>query len=99
MMPYRPLGIADVVSMAEAGVNPAHESHWYWCRRHRQPVMAGEPCTDLEWPEAPSGYLHARMKDCIRIGPFMSEREALRLTTLGAPYGKTVKHLGMEIER
>lgn len=83
----RPLGIADLYR--ERPIAPYPTDHWYWCRQHERAEHVSEPTTRA----------YAGWKECTRIGPFMSEREALRLTTLGAPYGKTVKHLGMEVEQ
>lgn len=89
-----PLGIADVMRMAEMGVNPLDEDHWCWCRRHEE----------AEHVSTPTKREQDRTISCIRIGPFMSEREANRLgeiqVTLSPVSGhyRTRKALGMEVE-
>lgn len=84
-----PLGIADISAL--------DDHTWFWCRRHKQSVKVEEPCTaqDQVTYEFP-------LEDCIRIGPFMSEREANRLrgsrwdTRLGM---QVIESLGMEVEQ
>lgn len=90
-MSTRPLGIAD---LNRAYVQVKYQDlpdHWYWCRRHERAEHAGDKPTDRVIGESD-------WSDCIRIGPFMSEKEANRC-------GGTTRHfkflqpLGMEIEK
>lgn len=91
-MTDRPLGIADIAVLQISTVERPLNDHWYWCRRHEKAENVSEPTMH---------YGIANPIHCIRIGPFMSEREANRL---GANYDlpeaqpRRVPPLGMEVE-
>jgi hypothetical protein len=88
---------------------------WFWCRCHTQTVLSGSYCTCTclrganDWHNMPPGSVfhdqscpqHPHNRDCIRVGPFMSEREANRLSDhveFRDHLGRWLGPLGMEIE-
>lgn len=80
-----------VLGLADLGAS-AYDEYWLWCRRHKQSVKSGFRCNDGGWPTH-----WFPLDGCIRIGPFMSEREANRLTG-NQPAGYGAWALGMEVE-
>lgn len=92
----RPLGVADLLKADRDSDISLMQSHWYWCRRHEraehvsQAPHHSEGATDSGTHSTP----------CIRVGPFMSEREANRLHGHSED-GRVIwdKPLGMEVER
>lgn len=85
----KPLGIADVFRARPVAPYPG--DHWYWCRRHEKAERSTEPVN------ADPSRQHSW---CIRIGPFMTEREAnrLRVGEEGDEVLAEYRPLGMEIE-
>jgi hypothetical protein len=77
-MSDRPLGIADVFDLMQ-NFSPPYQEHWYWCRETDD--RTGKPHgavrsdqSDRVGPYLPVGQLgHV----CIRVGPYMSEDEAM----------------------
>lgn len=111
-MTARPLGIYDickaVIDILEVDgpdVPDVTGDHWYWCRFHERAERASTPVT----PPIRPGEAGYRFSDksglgntCVRVGPFMSKREAERLnvgfrrTESGAAVRKPA--LGMAVE-
>lgn len=99
-MADRPLGISDLheaVRLRYTPYGPDISETWYWCRVH-SPEKGPERIRD-GGGYYPTGQLPG--DDCIRVGPFMSEREANRLSDDGTgAMGYTHDNpLGMEVER
>lgn len=90
----RPLGIADLgVPSTLMNMPLAAGDHWYWCRRHERAEHVNQPVHSW-YDEA-----EQRHKSCIRIGPFMSEREANILAGDRSEVNRrTIEPLGMEVE-
>ena len=93
-MSDRPLGIADVIEHALHNATDLPEGTWYWCRVHTQSAEAGVPCKaskskpsykrDDFWDAADhmvgtTWEMEYPLEDCVRVGPFGSERVANRL--------------------
>lgn len=101
-----PLGVANLKWDGKYLSRPVLPEHWYWCRRHEQAHKVGENCREqLGGPGG--GSIAWRMPfndDCIDVGPFMSEDEALRLDRMHGIWldgsGRTIRGpLGVTIER
>lgn len=94
--------MGDVVGILPSAMyrmadHPSYTGTWYWCRHHvrAEPaqqsvneVCPGSPCQEQIWQGTHTHVV------CVRVGPFMSEREANRLADdeLAAP-------LTMEVEQ
>lgn len=84
MTPSQPIGVSDL-RRHDGCLAECEPGIWFWCRQHERAEHVSEPTTRA----------YAGWKECIRIGPFMSEREALRLSVV-TRYPQTA--LGVEIE-
>lgn len=92
----RPLGIADLLHPGEAalfseGITRPGSDSWYWCRQHKRAEHVSVPPA---WPNN-----NGLVVDCVRIGPFMSEREANRLGFAATGTNDLRRPLGMEVEQ
>jgi hypothetical protein len=88
----RPIGIADLILQPLAGA-PTPD-HWYWCRIHEKAEHVSDPVIRKH---VPFGDKTRVTVACIRIGPFMSDTEAQRLSR-GGTEGRPIDPLGMDVE-
>jgi hypothetical protein len=87
----RLFGLAEIQNVLPAA---RPDDYWTWCRAHEQPVKAGVKCKCLGDCPLERGE-HAPDTPCVRIGPFMSDREANRL----GEHPRYYQHpLGMEVQ-
>lgn len=68
------------------------EDYWTWCRRHQKAEHVSERTTAIHSTDGVAAHTEV----CVRIGPFMSAREANRLGEIG--YIGSRPPLGMEVE-
>jgi hypothetical protein len=89
----RPIGLAELHSdprFMTAARRPILADHWYWCRKHRCAEHVG---ANMNPNRDPWVY-------CVRVGPFMSQREAQRLDGhLVAAFDPDNQPLGMVVEK
>lgn len=91
-MTTQPLGVHDLRGADDHILHNTLPEHWYWCRRHEKAERSTEPINAD--PSRQDSW-------CIRIGPFMTEAEAERLSGGGCMHcdPEPEPRLGMEVAR
>lgn len=91
-MSDRPIGIEDLF---DTSIWKIADDHWYWCRRHEKAEPVNEPTVRELMQATGAPYSDG---DCVRVGPFMTEWEANRLSESQCQVCGPDPALGMAVE-